>query len=245
MRSPHRRCAPETPPETSAGPRARPFPRLNFRTARRPGAADFAARADLIEFMVAAVATALQEGKMVRGKASYAAAWDGAGVVRTAWAAALVAAIALLAACSDTTPYRPAARGEGYRDQQVAPGRYQVSFIGNTVTDQQTVEDYMMYRAAEVTVNAGKDRFTVLEKDVERISSEQVIFESRGGRGQTDGDRALGRDDSYSRPVHRFRAAAVIQVAGGEGPAPDGLRTFDARALMARLAPRVGRADRS
>ncbi|MGE0747005.1 MAG: hypothetical protein AB7K86_17235, partial [Rhodospirillales bacterium] len=151
----------------------------------------------------------------------------------------------LLAGCSDTTPYRPAVRGEGYRDQQVAAGRYQVTFIGNTVTDQQTVEEYMLYRAAEITVKAGKDRFTILEKDVERITSEQVIFEGRSGRGQTDGDRALGRDDSFSRPVHRFRAAAVIQVTGGEGPAPDGVRTFDARAVMARLSPKVGSASRS
>jgi hypothetical protein len=195
--------------------------------------------------MVSAVGKALQEAKMTRRRASHAAAFNGARVGKAVWAAVLAVAFAWLAGCSDTTPYRPAVRGEGYSDEQVGPGRFRVTFVGNTVTDRQTVEDYMMYRAAEVTLNAGRERFTVLEKDVDRITSERVIFEGPAGRNTTDGDRTLDRDASFSRPVHRYRAVAVIAVEGRDGAIPDGERRFDAREVMSRLGSRIGKPDRS
>lgn len=158
------------------------------------------------------------------------------------------AAVAWLASCAGgETPYRPAQRGEGYSEQQVGPGRYRVMFVGNTVTDQQTVESYMLYRAAELTLKAGREHFTLVESDVEQITSERVIFEGPAGRSASDGDRVLdgGNFHGYARPVHRYRAVALIEMSGRDGAVPDGERRFDAREVISRLGGKVGKPDAS
>jgi hypothetical protein len=40
----------------------------------------------------------------------------------------------------------------GYSDQQIESNRFRVSFAGNSLTARETVERYLLYRAAELTV---------------------------------------------------------------------------------------------
>lgn len=70
-------------------------------------------------------------------------------------------ALLLLAACASPAPYAPRAPGQttGYTDQQITANRYRVSFTGNSVTTRQTVEDYLLLRAAEVSLAGGSDYF--------------------------------------------------------------------------------------
>ena len=79
----------------------------------------------------------------------------------------LVAALGLvLAACAGKpTPYQPAQGGFGYSEQQTEENRYRVSFAGNSATSRQTVEDYLLYRAAELTVQTGHDWFQVVDRN--------------------------------------------------------------------------------
>ena len=72
-------------------------------------------------------------------------------------ALALVGASTLMVAgCATETTYRPATGTgfyrTGYSDQQLEPGRFIVSFAGNTVTSRDTVERYLLFRAAQLTL---------------------------------------------------------------------------------------------
>jgi hypothetical protein len=52
----------------------------------------------------------------------------------------------------------------------IEQNRVRISFRGNTLTDRDTVENYLLYRAAEVTLSSGKDYFIVANRDTESRS---------------------------------------------------------------------------
>lgn len=73
-----------------------------------------------------------------------------------------------LCACVSPTPYQAANdQRYGYTDEQLEDSRYKVTFAGNTLTEQQTVADYMLYRAAELTKTNGYDYFIITNRLVE------------------------------------------------------------------------------
>ncbi|MEX2641945.1 MAG: MotA/TolQ/ExbB proton channel family protein, partial [Acetobacterales bacterium] len=90
----------------------------------------------------------------------------GAATMRTL----LVAALLGLTSCASPTPYQPMTDGQGYAQQQLEENRYRVTFSGNTATPRETVENYLLYRAAEVTVERGYDYFVLADNQVERIA---------------------------------------------------------------------------
>ncbi len=81
---------------------------------------------------------------------------------------AAIAALATLGACATATPYQAANDGaRGYTNQQIEANRWQISFSGNSLTDRQTVETYLLYRAAELTSQNGYDHFRVVQRETE------------------------------------------------------------------------------
>jgi len=77
-----------------------------------------------------------------------------------------LAALAVLSGCATSTPYQQAADGQwGFTQQQIENDRWSVSFAGNSLTDRQTVETYLLYRAAELTAEQGYDYFHVAKSD--------------------------------------------------------------------------------
>ena len=89
----------------------------------------------------------------------------------------LAAAAGLLAACATATPYQSAesGRGYGFQEQMIEQNRVRISFRGNTLTDRDTVENYLLYRAAEITIENGKDYFIVANRDTEGRSRLQAV----------------------------------------------------------------------
>jgi len=87
----------------------------------------------------------------------------------------IAGAAALLTACATATPYQAAqkAGAYGFDQQQIENNRFSVSFSGNSLTDRETVETYMLYRAAELAVNNGYDHFTVADADTD--ASKRII----------------------------------------------------------------------
>ncbi len=85
------------------------------------------------------------------------------------FAAVLGLALAL-AACAAPAAYAPRRPGEttGYTDRELAPGRYRVTFTGNSVTTRDTVQDFLLLRAAEVTLAAGGTHFVFDDRDNKR-----------------------------------------------------------------------------
>ena len=81
--------------------------------------------------------------------------------------ASKVAHIAALAAmlattgCMTPSPYAPRLQGQqtGYTDLSLTQNRYRITFTGNSATPRETVEGYLLLRAAEVTRAAGYNNF--------------------------------------------------------------------------------------
>ena len=156
-----------------------------------------------------------------------------------------LATLATLAACASATPtpYQPAqAGGYGYSDQQIEANRYRVSFAGNSVTPRETVENYLLYRAAELTLQTGHDYFTLVDQHIERSTVYQ-------GTGFTDFplvDRhghtafAFGTTSYSAYPIDRYTGYADILLHDGEKPAGDA-SAYDARDVTQRLGPAIAR----
>lgn len=182
--------------------------------------------------------------------------------LRKAPALGLIAASSLaLAGCLSETSYRPATGSgfarEGFSDRQVERNRFLVSFSGNTVTGRDTVERYLLFRAAELTVQNGYDYFVMADRDTERRSRTYVNQPFSSGPYGYWGPswRYYGRgfgwrswDPYWGDPfwgdridvttVDKYEAST--EVVMGNGPKPAGnVRAFDAREVMANIGPSV------
>jgi hypothetical protein len=184
--------------------------------------------------------------------------------------AAIVASLALaglLSACATATPYQPNIPGQsvsgGYSEQRIEANRFRVNFTGNSLTSRETVEGYLLFRAAELTVQEGYDWFAIVDRNTEtdrRTYVERDPFYSPwygpsygywrpywryyGGFGWRTWDPWWGdpfwADRMDVRTVTKFEASAEIVMNRGPKPADDP-RAFDARAVIANLSPRVTR----
>jgi hypothetical protein len=96
--------------------------------------------------------------------------------------------VAALAACASETRYQPAEEpGDyGYREEQIESDRWRVSFRGNSMTDLESVERALLYRAAELTLQQGYDWFRIVDRDTE---AERHLQTTGFRRPFTDGFR--------------------------------------------------------
>ncbi len=162
------------------------------------------------------------------------------------------AAFGLLAACATQTPYQPAGTGGdryGYQEQQIEANRVRITFRGNSLTDRETVETYLLYRSAESTLEHGKDYFVIAHRDTDarrRIVGDAAYprpfmfdyyyFSPRRGWGPWY-DPFWGDPVNY-REVTRYEASAEIAMFNGPKPEsnPD---AFDAREVQRNLQGRI------
>lgn len=180
---------------------------------------------------------------------------------RLAAVALVLAGSTTLAGCMSATPYRPAvnASADGFSDQRLEDDRFQVSFKGNSLTSRETVERYLLFRAAEITAQHGFDYFVLVNKDTERRTEtyrtpgfsspspwgywnpywrfHRPAFGWRSWNPYFDDPFWRDRDWDY-RTVNQYEAFAEIVV--GRGPKPiDNLRAFNAREVIDRVGPSV------
>src|SRR5258706_9281034 len=82
---------------------------------------------------------------------------------------ACAGAILLLCACATGPAYRTQASdsGIGYSDEKISPTRNRVSFSGDNETTRTQVEDYLLRRAAELTMRAGYNYFLLDNRSTE------------------------------------------------------------------------------
>jgi hypothetical protein len=82
-----------------------------------------------------------------------------------------------LAGCMTATPYAPRLEGQdtGYTDRALAQNRYRVTFTGNTATPRETVETYLLLRAAEVARAAGATHFMFDTRNTRANTSVQTV----------------------------------------------------------------------
>lgn len=183
---------------------------------------------------------------------------------------ALLAAIAsgalLLTGCMTETAYRPATGTgfyrTGYSERQVEADRWLVTFAGNAVTDRDTVERYLLFRAAQLTVQNGFDTFIMVQRDTDRQARTYSTgigpyggwggdwgpswgFYGRGfgwrrfgGGFGWGGWGGYGFNDFDVRTVDRYEASAEIVMRRGAPPASE-VRAFNAREVLDKIGPTV------
>jgi hypothetical protein len=83
----------------------------------------------------------------------------------------------LLAGCMTPSPYAPRLEGQqtGYTDRAITQNRYRVTFTGNTATPRETVESFLLLRAAEVTRAAGYANFVFDTRNTKANHSYQTV----------------------------------------------------------------------
>ncbi len=158
--------------------------------------------------------------------------------------------LALVAACSTPTPYKPAISpfDDGYTTQRLESNRFRISFKGNSLTNRQTVDTYMLYRAAEVTLENGGDYFVLVNKDVDKNTAfenygDDLAWGWGGGWGWRHGfgpGPGFGGGIDYSRPINSYDAIADIVTYRGPKPAGN-TNAYDAHEVMAAVGPTVVR----
>jgi hypothetical protein len=178
-------------------------------------------------------------------------------------ALATVALAGGLSACATATPYQqinPSDRSAGgYGDVRLDATHWRVTFSGNTVTSRETVERYLLYRAAELTVSQGADWFEETQRGTDKKTDVFVDpFYSSWGYGY--GWRPYWRfrhggyyggwanwgpgwaydpwGPTYVSTYDRYEASAEIVV--GRGPKPSA-KALDAHEVMMNLGPGIVR----
>lgn len=148
-----------------------------------------------------------------------------------------------LAACATPTPYQPVVDDHGgYRTEKVGNEHFLVSFAGNEVTSRETVESFLLYRAAQVTVQSGNDYFVVVNRDTERSTTYWFTGDPLGAWWPYYYTSAFVPGPfpaaQAARPVDSYKAVATIAV--GKGAKPGNLaNSYEARAVLRTLDPLV------
>lgn len=167
-------------------------------------------------------------------------------------AAAVLALGGGLVACETATPYQPLHAGGqtsgGYSDIKIESDRWRVMFHGNDSTSRETVETYLLYRAAELTVDQGFDWF----EPTERNTNKKVeVDPGPGFYGYGYGWRPYWRrgwggfgggywGDPYFDTTVSEKFTASAEVVMGHGPKPEGdRRAMDAREVLNNLRSHV------
>jgi hypothetical protein len=188
-------------------------------------------------------------------------------MIKTTAAIATVLLLAAgLSACVSPTPYQPRVAGSassgGYSEIRIEPDRWRVTFTGNTVTSRETVEGYLLFRAAELTLQNGDDWFSIVDRQTDAKSRTYVdpdpfyhpwygpgfgywrpSWRYRGhGFGWRTWDPWFGgpfwADQVDIQTVQSFEASAEIMTHKGAKPANDP-RAFDAHAVVDNLRSKI------
>lgn len=171
---------------------------------------------------------------------------------------AILAGFLLVTGCTTTpTPYQPY-RSEGvggvhggYSEYRLGPDLYQVKFHGNEFTSRDRVENYLLYRAAELSVANGYDWFVITNRHTEH-DVETRVQQSPWGHWQPhwryyrpglgwdlwhpEYGGPFWADQIDMRKVESFEVEAAIVMGKGTPTDP---QAFDARRVIAEVGPTV------
>ena len=120
----------------------------------------------------------------------------------------LITIFVLLTGCA--TAYRPENLTGGYTNFRLADTTYRVRFKGNNYTSRDKVEQFLLYRCAELTTQLGYDHFLLISEDTLDISD------------------PLAKAGIFPR---NYYATALIQVVHQ----PDQAGAYDAQEVMRRV----------
>lgn len=150
--------------------------------------------------------------------------------------ATLLVATSLGACALQPTPYQPAVETRyGYSEQRLQDDRYRVQFAGNEATARATVQDYLLFRAAELTLADGRTHFRFLEQSVEEHRREESVIVS-AGNGLYRYPLFLGTTIIQGFVSKRFDAVAQFVTLIGD-PLDGDPNVFNAAEVKRNLGP--------
>jgi hypothetical protein len=165
----------------------------------------------------------------------------------------LFVAVVILSGCATQTPYQPAEKrgAVGYTETQLTENRYRVTFTGNSLTPSETVKDYALLRAAELTLQHGGDWFEIAGNDIDKkVRSSTYVSGGVDFPATTQVYQRCGlvscSSTVVSSPGHSFGAgiastttdeayASAIEFVVGKYPMPKNAESYDARQLASTL----------
>jgi hypothetical protein len=145
---------------------------------------------------------------------------------------AAVAAAGLATACASTpTPYQAATgkAGYGFSETALENNRLRLTFSGNSQTDLETVKKYVLFRAAETTLQRGYDFFIIVDRGLETEAQYRAAGPVRprfGGQLEQS-----GAEYEVITDVTMFRGVKPSLV----------LNAYDARQIKTYLEPVIVR----
>lgn len=152
----------------------------------------------------------------------------------------------ILVSCATPTLYAPMDGEFGYADELTGPAKAKVTFYGNPHTPRDTVETYLLYRAAELTIENGYAVFAVRGAQTEAVTEYRAngdgicesLFYHRGFAYSAFG--FPWSVQAADPAAQRFEASAHVVFMNGE-PAHPGEDTYIADAIIQWLMPCIHR----
>jgi hypothetical protein len=158
-----------------------------------------------------------------------------------------LAALACLAACASTPVYAPSPSpgAAGYSETRIESNRYSVSYRAGGSVDAAMVQDYALLRAADLTLQNGRDWFWVDRRTLDNAPARSgpsigvgVGAGSWGGNGGVNVGVGVNIPIGGAAPGTRARGA-TLDIRFGEGVKPDDANAYDAHATAANLRARL------
>jgi hypothetical protein len=162
-----------------------------------------------------------------------------------------VAAALLLAACASTAPppyaAAPSATSAGYSETQIESNRYFVSFRAPRGASAEALQDYALLRAAELTLQNGREWFWVDRRTTDDIQGRSGPSLGVGvGGGSYGGSGGASVGVGMNIPIGGGQGprarGATLEVRFGEGAKPDDANAYDARSTAESLRSRIAAA---
>lgn len=135
-----------------------------------------------------------------------------------------VAAALVLVACS--TPYQPAGFRGGYSETTLAADQVIVRFRGNGYTSGERAYDFALYRAAELTLQHGYERF-IIGQGNDSVSTGYYVSGSQYGTSY----------NATAIPINRHTVVLSVHFFKSDSAPSDSL---DARTVEASVAGKWG-----
>lgn len=170
-----------------------------------------------------------------------------------AFAATVAATVLALSGCATPTLYQASTGSPsdgyhpGYSDTKLEDNRYRIVFAGNDATSRETVENYLLYHAADLTLQNGYDWFEVVKRSDDAKTRQVTTYDDPfwGGmswRYYRRGWGLWGRMDDFDADTMQFtRYEAGAEIIMHKGTKPDAGNAYDARQVKANLESKVVR----
>jgi hypothetical protein len=160
----------------------------------------------------------------------------------------MFAALTALAACASAPSYTPAASqgAAGYSETAIESNRYFVTYRAGASSDAAVLQDYALLRAAELTMQNGRDWFWVDRRtlDDQGVGANGPSVGIGVGGGSWGGRSGVNVGVGINFPIGGGQSgararAATLEVRFGEGVKPDDPNAYDAHSISANLRARL------